>query len=107
MLYHLLHPIGAEACQEFEFPVLIVLLYVREACLCSVVELDLTTSDSSMVMLLPSLRAWFQVTLQRGTPSFETSRREIVIPVSQTSRYGPVSQTSNDETIYIMSIIPP
>jgi hypothetical protein len=54
-------------CQDFEFPVLVVLLYVHEATVCHIVELDLTTSDSPTAMLLPSLRAWFQC----GTPYFD------------------------------------
>jgi hypothetical protein len=54
-------------CQDFEFPVLVVLLYVHEATVCHIVELDLTTSDSPTAMLLPSLRAWFQC----GMPYFD------------------------------------
>jgi hypothetical protein len=38
---------SAISCQDFEFPVLVVLLYVRGASLCYIVELDLTTSPST------------------------------------------------------------
>jgi hypothetical protein len=54
-----------EDYQDFEFPVLVVLLYVREASLCYIVELELTISDSPTAMFLPSLRARFQCSSTR------------------------------------------